>query len=93
MVDRAATLRERIVTSETTTRDSFVALDLLDGAADLSTIEPQRADLPFCDEEVTRAIEYNAKPLETLEFIPYYFRANRGGRGHMRVGLRPWDRT
>lgn len=23
-----------------------------------------------------------------LVFIPYYLRANRGGKGHMRVGLR-----
>lgn len=23
-----------------------------------------------------------------LNFVPYYFRANRGGKGHMRVGLR-----
>lgn len=26
--------------------------------------------------------------VEELNFIPYYFRANRGGRGQMRVGLR-----
>lgn len=23
-----------------------------------------------------------------LVFVPYYFRANRGGKGHMRVGLK-----
>lgn len=26
--------------------------------------------------------------ISELKFVPYYFRANRGGRGHMRVGLR-----
>lgn len=25
---------------------------------------------------------------ETLRFIPYFYRANRGGKGQMRVGLR-----
>ena len=25
---------------------------------------------------------------EKLVFIPYYLRSNRGGKGHMRVGLR-----
>lgn len=25
---------------------------------------------------------------KALKFVPYYFRANRGGKGHMRVGLR-----
>ncbi|KAI5284922.1 hypothetical protein KEM54_000956, partial [Ascosphaera aggregata] len=28
---------------------------------------------------------------ETLTFVPYYVRANRGGRGMMRVGLRTGD--
>lgn len=26
--------------------------------------------------------------VDKLLFVPYYFRANRDGRGHMRVGLR-----
>lgn len=26
--------------------------------------------------------------VDELYFIPYYYRANRGGKGHMRVGLR-----
>ena len=29
---------------------------------------------------------------EKLHFMPYYFRANRGGKEHMRVGLRRWRR-
>jgi hypothetical protein len=31
-----------------------------------------------------------AKKIETLKFVPYYFRANRGGRGMARVGLKEW---
>jgi hypothetical protein len=30
----------------------------------------------------------NGPSLGPLKFIPYYFRGNRGGKGHMRVGLR-----
>ncbi|KAJ4502054.1 hypothetical protein HRR83_000001 [Exophiala dermatitidis] len=30
--------------------------------------------------------------IDELTFVPYYFRANRGGRGQMRVGLRRWHR-
>lgn len=26
--------------------------------------------------------------VKDLVFVPYYFRANRGGKGHMRVGLK-----
>lgn len=26
--------------------------------------------------------------VRALNFVPYYFRANRAGKGHMRVGLR-----
>jgi uncharacterized protein len=41
------------------------------------------------------AWEVEAGRKETLRFVPYYVRANRGGRGMMRVGLRVegwgWD--
>jgi len=28
------------------------------------------------------------KEVESVTFVPFYFRANRGGKGQMRVGLR-----
>ncbi|KAK5087346.1 hypothetical protein LTR70_002165 [Exophiala xenobiotica] len=31
------------------------------------------------------------KTIEELRFVPFYFRANRGGRGHSRVGIDRWD--
>ena len=34
----------------------------------------------------------HARPLKALYSIPYYFRANRGGKGQMRVGLHKVDR-
>ena len=33
-----------------------------------------------------------ARMISELKFIPYYFRSNRGGIGHMRVGLQRWIR-
>jgi len=33
------------------------------------------------------------KEIEELHFLPYYARANRGGSGQMRVGLRSWYRS
>jgi hypothetical protein len=49
--------------------------------------------------EKCKSIEMPGQPLSAVEslqrgqvdvlrFIPYYFRANRGGKGQMRVGLR-----
>lgn len=31
-----------------------------------------------------------AKVIDELRFVPYYYRANRGGRGMARVGLKQW---
>lgn len=31
-----------------------------------------------------------AKVIDELNFVPYYYRANRGGRGMARVGLKSW---
>lgn len=33
------------------------------------------------------SVEAEAAASKELLFIPYYLRANRGGKGHMRVGL------
>ena len=29
-----------------------------------------------------------ARTVDELHFVPYYYRGNRDGKGHMRVGLR-----
>lgn len=31
-----------------------------------------------------------ARVIDELKFVPYYYRANRGGRGMARVGLKQW---
>lgn len=40
-------------------------------------------------EELSKTIQA-AQLIEELRFVPYYYRANRGGRGMARVGLRQW---
>lgn len=91
-MDPSASLKERQISSEKVTGDDFVALELQSGAADTSVAEAPPTESPFCDALATRASERDVKPLSSLIFVPYYFRANRGGKGHMRVGLRPWNR-
>jgi hypothetical protein len=40
-------------------------------------------------EELNKSME-TAKVINELKFVPYYYRANRGGRGMARVGLKKW---
>lgn len=62
--------------------DAYVALTVTHGASLLDTSAFE--ETPFLiDNGVGQG-----KPLPKLDLIPYYFRANRGGKGHMRVGLK-----
>ncbi|KAI5254632.1 DUF1680-domain-containing protein [Aureobasidium subglaciale] len=62
--------------------DSYVALTVTKGASLLDA--SAREATPFLSEDGLMA----GKALQDLTFVPYYFRANRGGRGQMRVGLK-----
>ena len=42
--------------------------------------------------EVHGAHPNATKLIDELHFVPFYFRANRGGRGHSRVGIAKWNR-
>ena len=37
--------------------------------------------------DATTALQHS-EPIKDLRFVPYYFRANREGKGQMRVGLK-----
>ena len=67
-------------------------LELKDGAYVVAEMEGYHGGLPFSDAASHLINESKLKPLPSLHFVPYYFRANRGGKGHMRVGLRRWVR-
>ncbi|OQV07724.1 hypothetical protein CLAIMM_12119 [Cladophialophora immunda] len=84
---------ECVVEEETVTDDgtgeTYVALTVKEGA---SLLQEQDVDA-YPDLEVhqlQRVERANDKVIKELKFVPYYFRANRGGRGHARVGLRRW---
>jgi hypothetical protein len=92
-VDPRALLQERVVEDEDLTGDSFVALDLHSGATTLAGSEDTSHSMgPGIDAVALQEIIARSEPLDVLRFVPYYFRANRKGKGHMRVGLRQWHR-
>lgn len=89
-LDPACAVQEKIMTHETT-GDTYVALTVAKGASILNagSIKAQPGvDLNPVDE----GAQSQDNVLDELNFIPFYFRANRGGRGQARVGLRRWQR-
>lgn len=84
-MDDKATVTEHD-TKDKTTGDSFVSLTLKNGARrlNLNALEPN-PELLHSDLNSTVK---KSEVVSELHFVPYYFRANRGGKGHMRVGLK-----
>jgi hypothetical protein len=74
---------EKIMT-DSKTGETYVAISAK-GAGSLLDIESYHAK-PSTPASSTR--DHTKEGKKTLNFIPFYFRANRGGKGHMRVGLR-----
>lgn len=72
------------------TGDTFVPLELKEGACVTTDRRGSQHNLPFSDAASILAAESKLEALPSLRFVPYYFRANRSGKGHMRVGLRQW---
>ncbi|KIW85515.1 hypothetical protein Z517_00907 [Fonsecaea pedrosoi CBS 271.37] len=82
----ACSFVEKTVT-DATTRDTYVALTT-EGVSKLNM-----KHLHACPGVVVREPEMQILDkgvITELNFVPYYFKANRGGRGHARVGLRRW---
>jgi len=76
-------ISERKVT-EQTTGDYYVGLTV-EGASRLKA--RQISGLPWFEESSDNA-DSGQSETENLHLVPYYFRANRGGRGQMRVGFK-----
>ncbi|KAI4728144.1 DUF1680-domain-containing protein [Aureobasidium sp. EXF-10728] len=81
LLNPACTITEKHVQDQSS-GDSFVALTVTQGASVLNTDAFEES--PFLQDNGLS----EGEPLPSLEFVPYYFRANRGGKGHMRVGLK-----
>lgn len=92
-LDAACTVQERLVVDDPATGDTYVALKVTRGASLLRTADVHAypaVEVGALD-KLTRCEDRGAV-IEELNFVPYYFRANRGGRGQARVGLRRWHR-
>lgn len=81
LLNPASKIAEKVVQDQNL-GESYVALTVTHGASLLDTTSFE--ETPFLrDNGVAQG-----KQLPKLDFVPYYFRANRGGKGHMRVGLK-----
>lgn len=84
-INTAASLAENVI-KDTKTGDGYVSLVLEDGARN---IKPETVcAYPSINVADLESIVSKANTIRGLHFTPYYFRGNRGGKGHMRVGLR-----
>ena len=72
------------VVSDDQSGETYARLTVRNGASVLPGVSAK----PGVAREVLNDAVKEAGIIEELIFIPYYFRANRGGRGQMRVGLR-----
>lgn len=77
--------------SEASTGEQWVALALKDGARVIAP-SPDNG-LPFAEYGSSQGKVRAEKAIPSLNFTPYGLRSNRGGRGHMRVGLRVYSPT
>lgn len=76
--------------SDSATSERYTALTVEKGAYILNSESLKPA--PFLQlEDLESRRRQMAKQVPELHFVPYYFRANRAGKGHMRVGLRRWE--
>ena len=89
-LDPACAVQEETITDKTS-GDTLVALTVARGASVLNT-----GDIHACPDVEAGELKKIEQSVDTvideLKFVPYYFRANRGGRGQARVGLRRWHR-
>lgn len=85
-VDTEASLVEEDKFLKPASGDRYIGITLKNGARILDT-EKVKAS-PFTNLEDLRKPLKETEPISELRFVPYCLQANRGGKGHMRVGLR-----
>ena len=76
---------------EKETGERYVRVKVRDGAC-LLDVEQLEVDGPAVAAAAEKEQKGKVKAIENLVFVPYYTRANRKGRGMMRVGLGRWYR-
>lgn len=85
-VDPRCTVEEEEVKCSTT-GDDYVGLKVIKGAKTFG-IDPASFRPASEVGRLTEGCVENV--IDVLTFVPYFFRANRAGRGQCRVGLRRW---
>jgi uncharacterized protein len=90
LLDPACAVEEKPVT-DAITGDKYVALMVKRGAKILQP-ERIRAEPGVDVGPLDGVVRADDGVVDELHFIPYYFRASRGGRGQARVGLKRWHR-
>jgi uncharacterized protein len=88
-LDPQCTIEESTVTDKET-NDTYVALKISKSAS-LMNLDTLHASPDVAVKKLNDITRADAKIIDELNFVPYYFRANRGGQGQMRVGLRRWN--
>ncbi|KAI1619843.1 hypothetical protein EDD37DRAFT_642403 [Exophiala viscosa] len=86
-LDPDANVEEKLVT-DPTTEEEYVALSVHRGSSLLPKLNAEPS-IPWKDLAKASA---EGSVVEDLHFVPYYFHSNRGGRGHVRTGIRRWIR-
>lgn len=72
------------------TGERYVKVVVRDGACIVEAKEMGDGCPAVATEKLLRSA---GRKIEELHFLPYYARANTGGSGQMRVGLRYWYRS
>ncbi|KAJ9613731.1 hypothetical protein H2204_014694 [Knufia peltigerae] len=90
-IDPKCSIHQHHVTDDTT-GDTFVALTIPKGGASVLNLSELHAGPEIEAEELHKGSTGSMVIDTNLNFVPYYFRANRGGKGQARVGLRRWHK-
>ncbi|KAF2014206.1 glycoside hydrolase family 127 protein [Aaosphaeria arxii CBS 175.79] len=71
------------------TGDEYIALRVENG---VSLFKAGAVSGPSTEVKQSKAMRDQGEIVEKLNFVPYFFRASRGGNGQSRVGIRQWHR-
>lgn len=82
-LDPTGIIEERAITSSVSLSEPYIGLTMHDAACFAMTDGIAAPGLP-----VDSVVHRKREDVNELHFIPYALRANRDGKGHMRVGIR-----
>ena len=84
LFDTSASISETTKTDDET-GETYV---MLTASGSFAFLDLSSGPKPYPGLDCDPADAQTGQTVDQLHFVPYYYRANRKGRGHMRVGLR-----